>query len=369
MRWVLLSRATRPRPRSCGAAGRIYPAAVARDGSTIAQVSPYSWNGHHEVNAYVAGVARGVARARAPGRDRRAGRDRDDLRRSQRAIDELRGRGRLDLRPRVGRRPRRGRRAVRALRRRRVQAPRRLAPAAGPGPGRHLAFARGPADARSTSTSSTSTTRSPPAPPRRPCATRGPSTPGPSTCRPSGPSRPRSHDRWSRSSSGASTRRMAAVASTAELLNRFFPGTYEVVESAVEVERVPRSDARRESSTGPRGARGAAHLPAGAAAAAARPRVGGDGLDRGPGGPDAAAEQPPAGARPDHEAGRRRRRGGARRRRHRLRRLGRSAAGAEPDPAPSRRVPRPVVAQIEPYEELVDNERGELGLVFPPAMH
>lgn len=39
-------------------ARRIYPAAVPKhDGLTIAQVSPYSWGGHHEVNAYVAGAA------------------------------------------------------------------------------------------------------------------------------------------------------------------------------------------------------------------------------------------------------------------------------------------------------------------------
>ena len=36
------------------------------DGLTIAQVSPYSWEGHHEVNAYVVAaaaelVARGVS--------------------------------------------------------------------------------------------------------------------------------------------------------------------------------------------------------------------------------------------------------------------------------------------------------------------
>ena len=63
------------------------------DGLTIAQVSPYSWEGHHEVNAYVAGSAAALAArghrvvVAAPGGSRA------DLRRSQRAIDRTRGDG------------------------------------------------------------------------------------------------------------------------------------------------------------------------------------------------------------------------------------------------------------------------------------
>ncbi len=75
---------------------RIYPAAVARsdrDCLTIAQVSPYSWGGHHEVNAYVAGAA-----AELQSRGHRVvvaapGGTRGDLRRSQEAIEQARGGG------------------------------------------------------------------------------------------------------------------------------------------------------------------------------------------------------------------------------------------------------------------------------------
>ncbi|MEZ5073905.1 MAG: PHP domain-containing protein [Solirubrobacterales bacterium] len=60
------------------------------DGLTIAQVSPYSWEGHHEVNSYVAGAA-----AELQARGHRVvvaapGGSRADLRRTQRAIERTR---------------------------------------------------------------------------------------------------------------------------------------------------------------------------------------------------------------------------------------------------------------------------------------
>ena len=63
-----------------------------RDALTIAQVSPYSWGGHHEVNAYVAGAA-----AELQARGHRVvvaapGGTRADLRRSQEAIERARER-------------------------------------------------------------------------------------------------------------------------------------------------------------------------------------------------------------------------------------------------------------------------------------
>ncbi len=62
-------------------------------GLTIAQVSPYSWEGHHEVNSYVVGAA-----AELKARGHRVvvaapGGTRADLRRSQEAIDRTRGDG------------------------------------------------------------------------------------------------------------------------------------------------------------------------------------------------------------------------------------------------------------------------------------
>ena len=65
---------------------------------------------------------------------------------------------------------------------------------------------------------------------RRPCATRARSTSAASTSRPSACSRPRSRGRWSRSSSGRLDARTTSCATTAELMERFFPGPYELVE-------------------------------------------------------------------------------------------------------------------------------------------
>jgi predicted metal-dependent phosphoesterase TrpH/glycosyltransferase involved in cell wall biosynthesis len=65
----------------------------ARDGLTIAQVSPYSWEGHHEVNAYVAGAAAELkARGHRVVVAAPAG-TRSDLRRSRRAVERSRSDG------------------------------------------------------------------------------------------------------------------------------------------------------------------------------------------------------------------------------------------------------------------------------------
>jgi predicted metal-dependent phosphoesterase TrpH len=161
--------------------------------------------------------------------------------------------------------------------------------------------------------------------------------------------------------------RMAAAGSTAELLNRFFPGTYEVVGAAAEVPSRPRSAQRplrivycaREE-------RGALRIVLRALrkisldlpweadvwiedSSIQTPRLNSRLRERvrilRP--EDASAEELIAGA--DIVC----------------------AASGGPQPAPSLVLAAfaagaaPVVAQIEPYEELVDNDAGELGLVFP----
>ena len=90
--------------------------------------------------------------------------------------------------------------------------------------------------------------------------------------------------------------RMAAAGSTAELLNRFFPGSYEVVGAAAEV---PAEDGFARAAAAdrllrPGGTRGAADRPAGPAEAVPGPALGGGRLDRGQLDPDAAVEQQPA---------------------------------------------------------------------------
>jgi predicted metal-dependent phosphoesterase TrpH len=161
--------------------------------------------------------------------------------------------------------------------------------------------------------------------------------------------------------------RMAAAGSTAELLNRFFPGTYEVVGAAAEVPSRPRSAQRplrivycaREE-------RGALRIVLRALrklsldlpweadvwiedCSVQTPRLNSRLRERvrilRP--EEASAEELSAGA--DIVC----------------------AASGGPQPAPSLVLAAfaagaaPVVAQIEPYEELVDNDAGELGLVFP----
>ena len=107
--------------------------------------------------------------------------------------------------------------------------PRGPRPRAAPVPDRPQPPARGAARRRSSWTSSTSTIRSRPARPRSRCAIRARSTSAASTSRPSASSRPRWRGRWSRSSSAGSTRARRAARTTAELMERFFPGTYELV--------------------------------------------------------------------------------------------------------------------------------------------
>ena len=66
------------------------------NGLTIAQVSPYSWEGHHEVNAYVAGAA-----AELKARGHRVvvaapGGTREETRLTQRTIERTRSDGAED---------------------------------------------------------------------------------------------------------------------------------------------------------------------------------------------------------------------------------------------------------------------------------
>ena len=347
------------------AAGRIYPAAVARDGLTIAQVSPYSWNGHHEVNAYVAGASRELRERghrvviAAPGGTR------DDLRRSQRAIDELRGRG-GSIFGREWDGVRAGDDGPCVLS---VGAAFKLPAGSRPRP------APVPVDvSRSLEGLLTAIdfdvvhVHDPFAPSAASAALRHSRTLNAGTF----------HLPTERTLStqvarplveiffGRLDARMAAVASTAELLNRFFPGTYEVVESAVEVERVPRSDGPPRVVYCAREERGALRIFLRA-------------LRRLPLDLEWEATvwiEDPAVQTPRLNS----------RLRERVRIMRPADGDAEevlatgdivcaasggPQPAPSLILgafasgAAPVVAQIEPYEELVDNERGELGLVFP----
>jgi predicted metal-dependent phosphoesterase TrpH len=161
--------------------------------------------------------------------------------------------------------------------------------------------------------------------------------------------------------------RMAAAGSTAELLNRFFPGTYEVVGAAAEVPSRPRSAQRplrlvycaREE-------RGALRIVLRALRKLSLdlPWEADVWIE------DSSVQTPRLNSRL----------------RERVRILRPEEASAEeliagadivcaasggPQPAPSLVLAAfaagaaPVVAQIEPYEELVDNDAGELGLVFP----
>jgi predicted metal-dependent phosphoesterase TrpH len=161
--------------------------------------------------------------------------------------------------------------------------------------------------------------------------------------------------------------RMAAAGSTAELLNRFFPGTYEVVGAAAEVPSRPRSAQRplrivycsREE-------RGALRIVLRALRKISLdlPWEADVWIE------DSSVQTPRLNSRL----------------RERVRILRPEEASAEeliagadivcaasggPQPAPSLVLAAfaagaaPVVAQIEPYEELVDNDAGELGLVFP----
>jgi predicted metal-dependent phosphoesterase TrpH len=161
--------------------------------------------------------------------------------------------------------------------------------------------------------------------------------------------------------------RMAAAGSTAELLNRFFPGTYEVVGAAAEVPSRPRSAQRplrivycsREE-------RGALRIVLRALRKLSLdlPWEADVWIE------DSSIQTPRLNSRL----------------RERVRILRPEEASAEeliagadivcaasggPQPAPSLVLAAfaagaaPVVAQIEPYEELVDNDAGELGLVFP----
>ena len=115
----------------------------------------------------------------------------------------------------------------------------RPAPARGAGAARRQPDRSRSCSAGSSSTSSTSTIRSRPAPPRRRCATRARSTSAASTSRPSASSRPRWRGRWSRSSSAASTPAPPAAAPPRTLMERFFPGTYELVEPGADADVEP----------------------------------------------------------------------------------------------------------------------------------
>ena len=157
----------------------IYPAAVARsvERLTIAQVTPYPWGVHHEVNAFVERAAVELPSRGPPGRGRRPRRHAGRAARARSAAIEQRASGptRSSARRWDG---------DRAGGRRRPGPPgRRGAPAAGRAAARGRRRCRSTSRGRSrrcsaasSSTSSTSTTRSRRAPPRWRCATRGRST-------------------------------------------------------------------------------------------------------------------------------------------------------------------------------------------------
>ena len=198
---------------------------------TIAQVTPHPLGARHEVNEFVERVSAELAgrghriviatpSELAPRRPRVAASDHRGSRQTGRAssraaIRRVLALGHAGSRCRVARD--RGRRRCRSTSAARSRA----------------------CSAASTSTSSTSTTRSRPASRRRRCVTRARSTSAASTSRASGPSRPRSRGRWSRSSSAVSTPGRRARATTETLIERFFPGHYELVEPGAEADVDP----------------------------------------------------------------------------------------------------------------------------------
>ena len=238
----------------------------------IVQVTPHPWGSRHEVNEYVERLSAELAGRGPPGADRRAlGVEGGGARLAERAIDRARGAARLAVR--------RGR-AAGARGRRRGAAAARPAPAPGPGPGRRGAGAGGAARRRAVRhRPRPRALRAEPLLGAR-CATPSRSTSAPSTSRRSACSPPRSPGRWSRSSSGASTRAPSPRRTTGELLRRYFPGSYELIPpgaDSAERGRGRRAAADRLLRRG--GAGRAAALPAGAAPAPRRPRLARHGLD------------------------------------------------------------------------------------------
>jgi predicted metal-dependent phosphoesterase TrpH/glycosyltransferase involved in cell wall biosynthesis len=337
------------------------------DGLTIAQISPYSWSGHHEVNAYV-----GVAAAELSRRGHRVvvaapGGTRAELKRTQEAVDDGR-RGGSKVFGRGWRGPRVGADGPAVLT---VGAAVKLPAGSRPRP------APVPVDiSRSLEGLLTAFdfdvvhVHDPFAPSAASAALRHSRALNAATF----------HLPTERTLStqvarplveifyGRLDARMAAVGSTAELLNRFFPGTYEVVGSAVEI-----PPARRSSQGGrprivycAREERGALRIFLRALRKL--------NLDA-----DWEADvwiEDPAVQTP--------RLNRALRERVRILRpadmdatgvvAGAAivcAASGGPQPAPSLILAAfaagaaPVASQIDPYQELVDNEAGELGLVFP----
>jgi len=340
---------------------------VARsDGLTIAQVSPYSWEGHHEVNAYVASAAAELSRrghrvvVAAPGGTRA------DVKRAQRVVEDGRdGRARIFGSGWEG--PRVGADGPAVLK---IGAALKLPAGSRPRP------APVPVDiSRSLEGLLTAIdfdvvhVHDPFAPSAASAALRHSRALNAGTF----------HLPTERTLStqvarplveifyGRLDARMAAVGSTAELLNRFFPGTYEVVGSAVEI---PSATAARSGRPRivycAREERGALRIFLRALRklrldrdweadvwiedpAVQTPRLNRDLRERvrilRPA--DTAAEEVIAGAAVV------------------------CAASGGPQPAPSLILAAfaagaaPVVSQIEPYQELVDNDEGELGLVFP----
>ena len=205
-----------------------------------------------------------------------------------------------------------------------------------------------------------------PSPPRRRCATRSRSTSGASTSRPSGSSRPRWRGRWWRSSSAGSTPARRPAARPAELMERFFPGAYELIEPGADRgERWWPGDRRRSGASGPCGSptasrRSAARCGSSCArcGGSRRARLGGGGLVRRPR-TDARASRGRLRERVHAGPARRGVAGGADRgRRRRLRRLRRPArrpawCARRSPPARSRCLPPRL------YQELIgDGERG-----------
>ncbi len=346
---------------------RIYPGAVSSsDRLTIAQVSPYSWEGHHEVNAYAAGAA-----AELKARGHRVvvaapGGTRADLRRSQAAIESTRRDGAAVFGPgwdgeRVGE----GGPAVLS-----VGAAFKLPAGARPRPAPvPVDISRSLEGLLSAIEFDVVHVHDPFAPSAASAALRHSQALNAATF----------HLPTERVLStqvarplveiffGRLDARMAASGSTGELLNRFFPGSYEVVPPAAEVgatDRVPGSPVRivycgREE----RGAlriflRALRRLPLDLEWEA-DVWIG-----------DRSIQTPRLNSRL----------------RERVRLLRPDtidgadviagadvlvAASGGPQPAPSLVYAAfaagavPVAAQIDPYEELVDNDAGELGLVFP----
>ena len=193
---------------------------------SIAQVSPHPWGARHEINEFVGRTSDELAAARPPRPDRRAVGFPTAIRESRRLIREA---GDEPGRRLAGRDPARDRDRAEH------PAAERSATAAGAAAASTSAERSSACSARSRSTWFTSMSRSRRAPGRRRCGTRCRSTWRPSMSRSSGCSPPRWPGCWSRSSSGGSTSALASNEATGELLQRFFPGQYELVRPGADV--------------------------------------------------------------------------------------------------------------------------------------